>query len=307
LILPLLQQVYDFSNTLLALHERLENLLGRRVDLVTDKSFTEREARLILPSVHYVMRPAPIELLRDIVPSRSGVPLGRGWPRRLPRWGLQGVNSWVHKELFKKFPDRHRHNLIGLMTGHLAPSEPGEDGRTIYPSRRSWMRFKKSEGRGCIGTVPEANGPKFSVMLIIVAWAGVAILVNLMLLNTHSGAGDQRDPSRQSNAAVAVPDPLRKLVGRWLRPDGGYVIQISSVHADGKLQAAYFNPRSVHVSQAQATLKDKEVRVFIELRDVGYPGATYTLVYEVEHDVLTGRYFQPTAGQSFDVIFVRMR
>ena len=36
-----------------ALHERLENLFGRRVDLVTDKSLTETKARLILPTVRY--------------------------------------------------------------------------------------------------------------------------------------------------------------------------------------------------------------------------------------------------------------
>jgi len=36
-----------------ALHELLENLLGRRVDLVTDKSLTETKARLILPTIRY--------------------------------------------------------------------------------------------------------------------------------------------------------------------------------------------------------------------------------------------------------------
>ena len=36
-----------------ALHELLEHLLGRRVDLVTDKSLTETKARLILPTVRY--------------------------------------------------------------------------------------------------------------------------------------------------------------------------------------------------------------------------------------------------------------
>ena len=36
-----------------ALHELLESLLGRRVDLVTDKSLTETKARLILPTVRY--------------------------------------------------------------------------------------------------------------------------------------------------------------------------------------------------------------------------------------------------------------
>ena len=44
------QRTYDNFFTL---HERLEELLGRRVDLVTDKSLTETQARLILPTVRY--------------------------------------------------------------------------------------------------------------------------------------------------------------------------------------------------------------------------------------------------------------
>ena len=44
------QRTYD---NFFALHERLESLLGRRVDLVTDKSLTETKARLILPTVRY--------------------------------------------------------------------------------------------------------------------------------------------------------------------------------------------------------------------------------------------------------------
>jgi uncharacterized protein len=44
------QRTYDNFFTL---HERLEALLDRRVDLVTDKSLTETQARLILPTVRY--------------------------------------------------------------------------------------------------------------------------------------------------------------------------------------------------------------------------------------------------------------
>ena len=36
-----------------ALHELLEGLFGRRVDLVTDKALSETKARLILPTVRY--------------------------------------------------------------------------------------------------------------------------------------------------------------------------------------------------------------------------------------------------------------
>ena len=45
------KRTYD---NLFALHELLESVLGRRVDLVTDKSLTETKARLILPTVQYV-------------------------------------------------------------------------------------------------------------------------------------------------------------------------------------------------------------------------------------------------------------
>jgi uncharacterized protein len=36
-----------------AVHELLEDLFGRRVDLVTDKALSETKARLILPTVRY--------------------------------------------------------------------------------------------------------------------------------------------------------------------------------------------------------------------------------------------------------------
>jgi predicted nucleotidyltransferase len=45
-----MQRTYD---NFFALHELLEKLFGRRVDLVTDKSLTETKARLIVPTVRY--------------------------------------------------------------------------------------------------------------------------------------------------------------------------------------------------------------------------------------------------------------
>jgi hypothetical protein len=36
-----------------AIHELLEELFGRPIDLVTDGSLTERKARIILPTVRY--------------------------------------------------------------------------------------------------------------------------------------------------------------------------------------------------------------------------------------------------------------
>jgi uncharacterized protein len=44
------QRTYD---NFFALHELLERLFGRRVDLVTDKALPATKARLILPTVRY--------------------------------------------------------------------------------------------------------------------------------------------------------------------------------------------------------------------------------------------------------------
>lgn len=143
--------------------------------------------------------------------------------------------------------------------------------------------------------------------------AGVAIVVGLLFFNKYTNETGKKSrisatgPSNRSHAPTAKPENLRKLVGRWVRPDGGYVIDIRKVDVDGTLQAAYFNPRPIHVSQAQVTQKDGETQIFIELRDVGYPGATYALRYNAKHDVLAGLYHQPTVGQTFDVVFMRKK
>ena len=80
-----------------------------------------------------------------------------------------------------------------------------------------------------------------------------------------------------------------------------------SIDAGGKMTAAYFNPRPINVSQAEAALDGTTAKVFIELRDVNYPGATYHLTYDAEKDQLQGVYFQPALQQKFDVFFVRMK
>lgn len=108
-------------------------------------------------------------------------------------------------------------------------------------------------------------------------------------------------------ATTSASTEFAKLKGRWQRPDGGYVIEIKSIAPDGKLSAAYFNPRSINVSQAEARKEAGAVKVFIELRDQNYPGATYNLTFDPEHDVLAGAYFQPLAGETYQVQFTRLK
>lgn len=116
--------------------------------------------------------------------------------------------------------------------------------------------------------------------------------------------------SSVSNAPVAVviaTNEFAVLKGRWQRGDGGYVIEIRSANLDGKLEAGYFNPKSINVSQAQATHKDGSLVVFVELRDANYPGSTYQLTYDAKTDQLFGTYYQAAIKERFDVAFGRAR
>ena len=99
----------------------------------------------------------------------------------------------------------------------------------------------------------------------------------------------------------------RPLVGRWQRTDGGYVIEIRRVATDGTMQAAYFNPRPINVSRAMASEFKGHLKVEVELRDTGYPGSSYTLLYDPDKDALLGFYYQAVQRQNFDVVFVRVK
>jgi hypothetical protein len=133
------------------------------------------------------------------------------------------------------------------------------------------------------------------VLLTVGVFAGMAVFISH---SRHTGA--------QSTAAQAA-EGFDRLQGRWQRPDGGYVLEIRDVDTNGKMMAAYFNPRPINVSQAEAALNETTLKVFIELRDVNYPGATYHLTYDADKDQLQGVYFQPALQQKFDVFFVRMK
>ena len=105
---------------------------------------------------------------------------------------------------------------------------------------------------------------------------------------------------------VAPKADFQKLQGKWRRPDGGYVLEIKSVADSGKLDASYANPRPIHVAKAEASQEDKAIKVFIELRDVNYPGSTYDLTYDPPSDSLQGIYYQAALQQQFEVVFTRI-
>jgi hypothetical protein len=118
-----------------------------------------------------------------------------------------------------------------------------------------------------------------------------------------AAAAGKADTGKPSSAQT----DFQRLEGRWVRPDGGYVLELRNVKKDGSLTAAYYNPRPIKVSRAEAGRKDGKITLFVELRDVNYPGSTYTLQYDPASDRLRGKYFQAVERQTFDIEFVRAK
>jgi len=172
---------------------------------------------------------------------------------------------------------------------------------------------KKSEPKGK-PPAPAGSAKQFVVWGAVVL--GIIVLAVILNQKDRSVRSEPAPPTSQgepgpstnvnSATSQSLPD-FQKLKGRWLRPDGGYVIEIKSVDNSGKLDAGYFNPKPIHVAKAEAKQEGNAMKVFIELQDVNYPGSTYTLVYVPERDVLAGAYYQALQRQTFDVFFERMK
>ena len=126
--------------------------------------------------------------------------------------------------------------------------------------------------------------------------------------DTHPTVPSTPVTATRPPAPMAATAPgVQQLKGKWLRPDGGYVIDVRTVEDSGTMDVAYFNPRPINVFKAEASQEGATTKVFLELRDVHYPGSTYTLTYDAASDQLKGVYYQAALQQRFGVVFVRMK
>ena len=110
-------------------------------------------------------------------------------------------------------------------------------------------------------------------------------------------------PATAASAAVRV-DPARAR-GKWLRPDGGYILEIGTIADDGRAEAGYFNPNPIRVAWARVKAEGGVLKVDVELRDENYPGCLYKLSYVPEKDRLVGTYLQAQLQETYEVEFVR--
>jgi hypothetical protein len=114
---------------------------------------------------------------------------------------------------------------------------------------------------------------------------------------------ESKNPPKQTQ----VQTDVQRLEGRWVRLDGGYVLDLREIKKDGSVTAAYFNPRPIKVFSAKWSREDGKINLFVELRDVNYPGSKYNLQYEPRADRLKGTYFQAVERQTFNIEFVRVK
>jgi hypothetical protein len=112
-----------------------------------------------------------------------------------------------------------------------------------------------------------------------------------------------------ANAGEALPDPAiqKKFIGQWVRTDGGYVIHVREIKPDGSVDAGYFNPKPINVSEANVSVWKGFDQLYIKLEDNGYPGSIYKLYYYAEKDQLAGFYYQAAVKETYDVLFIRKK
>jgi len=111
----------------------------------------------------------------------------------------------------------------------------------------------------------------------------------------------------QTQKQTDVQTDLQRLEGQWVRPDGGYILELRNFRKDGNVSAAYYNPRPINVFSAKWSRKQAKINLFVELRDVNYPGSKYNLQYDPKSDRLRGTYFQAVEKQTFNIEFVRAK
>ncbi len=172
----------------------------------------------------------------------------------------------------------------------------------------SKLQRKKS---GRVGPAPRRGRSTLLVIAAVLASAGIIAVAVAFRGGEPQQSGAPQAPSAARGIqgaviALAEDSGFGKLNGRWLRPDGGYVLEIRGTDTGEPIGAGYFNPRLIDVARAHATRDGSALKVFVELRAPGYPGSTYTLTYDAQRDQLEGTYFQAALGQTFPVAFVRL-
>jgi hypothetical protein len=134
----------------------------------------------------------------------------------------------------------------------------------------------------------------------------LAVVIGVSACAKKAEPAASAPPLAAPTTAPAADSSSGKLVGRWLRADSDYVIQVDSVGSDGTLVAKYFNPGPIHVSRAAWKEEGGKLGMIVELTDRNYPGNFYLLAYDPGSDSLMGVYNHLGVQQQYEVAFSRV-
>lgn len=103
----------------------------------------------------------------------------------------------------------------------------------------SYKKKKNQTGSKSSETPPKR---RLSFKWIVLIVAVLTAAVSLVVYHFQPTGSDQMPVSPAGQPKSGPTVEFNKLIGRWLRPDGGYVIEIRNISSGGKMEAAYFNP-----------------------------------------------------------------
>ena len=129
---------------------------------------------------------------------------------------------------------------------------------------------------------------------------GALLSVSIGALQAQQGL----QPKYDISPSIAKLPEQSDFFGTWLRSDGTYRVEIEADEGPGTVVVRYFNPDPIKVETSIVDEVEGQPRLEFVLRDEGYPGSAYRLIYLAERRVLVGTYARPDAEPS-QVFFVR--
>jgi len=166
--------------------------------------------------------------------------------------------------------------------------------------------MRQTAGKDTGASKRQAGARTLITAIAVVALAIVIAAGARLATSRPQNVSDSPNAVESTAERKAAPDfDFQKLKGRWIRPDGGYIIEIRDVDESGNVHAAYYNPRSINVARAQASREGDAITFYLELRDINYPGSYYALTYDPRTDRLSGSYYQAVVGETYAIFFER--
>jgi len=132
-------------------------------------------------------------------------------------------------------------------------------------------------------------------------------VLGLLIMTLLGGCGKAEKEAgpalAKTDVAVQMTAAFERIKGKWMRSDGGYILEFKQLLQNNTLDVSYYNPSPIHVGKAHMYEERGFTKVFVELQDVNYPGSRYTLILDAEKPLLVGNYYQATQQVDYEVAF----